>query len=211
MCGKAPFLRRVTSPAVSFVSFLLKRSKRKSIAEALFSYAPVVCANVLRKTDGSYANRPFFRSESCAEKRLFSVGSPLPPCLLSRFFLKEAKENPLPERCFPMLPSVAPTCSAKRTVHTRTVCFFVSNRMCGMAPFLRRTTSPAVPFVSFLLRRKEAKENPLPKRCFPMLPPLAPTCCAKRTVHTRTVRFFVSFVSFLQERKLFPAIVYPIR
>ena len=129
MCGKAPFLRRVTSPAVPFVSFLLRR--------------------------------------------------------------KEAKENPLPERCFPVLPSFAPTCSAKRTVHTRTVRFFVSNRMCGKAPFLRRVTSPAVPFVSFLLRRKEAKENPLPKRCFPMLPPLAPTCCAKRTVHTRTVRFFV--------------------
>ena len=129
MCGIAPFLRRTNSPAVPFVSFLLRR--------------------------------------------------------------KEAKENPLPKRCFPMLPSFAPTCCAKRTVHTRTVRFFVSNRMCGIAPFLRRTNSPAVPFVSFLLRRKEAKENPLPKRCFPMLPSFAPTCCAKRTVHTRTVRFFV--------------------
>ena len=100
-----------------------------------------------------------------------------------------------------MLPPFAPTCCAKRTVHTRTVCFFVSNRMYGIAPFLRRTTSPAVPFVSFLLRRKEAKENPLPERCFPMLPPVAPTCSAKRTVHTRTVRFFRS--ESCAEKRLF--------
>ena len=178
----------------------------------LFSRAPVGRANVQRKTDGSYANRPFFRSESCAEKRLFSVGRPLPPCLLSRFFLEEKKQKKIHCR------SVVFPCSrrsrqraAQNGRFIREPSVFSFRIMCGKAPFLRRTTSPAVPFVSFLLRRKEAKENPLPKRCFPMLPSFAPTCCAKRTVHTRTVRFFVSFVSFLQERKLFPAIVYPIR
>ena len=171
-------------------------------------FAPTCCA---KRTVHTRTVR-FFRSESCAEKRLFSVGSPLPPCLLSRFFLEEKKQKKIHCR------SVVFPCSrrlrqraAQNGRFIREPSVFSFRIMCGKAPFLRRVTSPAVPFVSFLLRRKEAKENPLPKRCFPMLPPLAPTCCAKRTVHTRTVRFFVSFVSFLQERKLFPAIVYPIR
>ena len=76
---------------------------------------------------------------------------------------------------------------------------------------------------SFLFRRKEAKENQL-RSSFPsVLLPFSPTCCTKRTVQMRTVRFFVpgrtrrkasflrliispavSFVSFLQEKKSFP-------
>ena len=74
--GKPPFLRKTSAPAVSFVSFLQekksfpypflsrkKRKKRKSIAEQLSFFAPAASANVLHKTDGSYVNRPFFRSK----------------------------------------------------------------------------------------------------------------------------------------------------
>ena len=84
-------------------------------------------------------------------------------------------------------------------------------------------TEPATDPPSFLFRRKEAKENQL-RSSFPsVLLPLSPTCCTKRTVHIRTVRFFVtsrtcgktsfrrlinspamSFVSFLQEKKSSP-------
>ena len=75
-CGKPPFLRKTPFPAVSFVSFLQEKKsfpfpflfrkkgkKRKSIAEQLSFFAPAASANVLHKTDGSNANRPFFRSK----------------------------------------------------------------------------------------------------------------------------------------------------
>ncbi len=74
--GKPPFLRKTSAPAVSFVSFLQekksfpypflsrkKRKKRKSIAEQLSFFAPAASVNMLHKTDGSNANRPFFRSK----------------------------------------------------------------------------------------------------------------------------------------------------
>ena len=75
-CGKPPFLRKTPFPAVSFVSFLQEKKtfpfpflfrkkgkKRKSNAEQLSFAAFAASANMLHKTDGSYVNRPFFRSK----------------------------------------------------------------------------------------------------------------------------------------------------
>ncbi len=103
-CGKPPFLRKTSAPAVSFVSFLQEKKsfpfpflfrkkgkKRKSNAEQLSFFAPAASVNMLHKTDGSHTNRPFFRS----------------------------------------------------------LC-----RTCGKPPFLRKTSAPAVSFVSFLQEKK---------------------------------------------------------
>ena len=122
----------------------------------------------------------------------------LPPSFLFR--RKEAKENQLRLSFFSPLLSLSPTCNTKRTVHIRTVRFSLPNRTCGKTSFLRKTSSPAVSFVSFLqekktyppsflFRRKEAKENQLRLSFFSPLLSLSPTCNTKRTVHIRTVRF----------------------
>ena len=105
--GKPPFLRKTSAPAVSFVSFLQekksfpypflsrkKRKKRKSIAEQLSFFAPAASVNMLHKTDGSYVNRPFFRSlcRTCG-KPPFLRKTPFPAVSFVSF-LQEKKTSP---------------------------------------------------------------------------------------------------------------------
>ena len=80
--------------------------KRKSIAEQLSFCAPAVFANVLHKTDGSNANRPFFLFRAGhAGKHLFTDKSTAPQCLLFLFF-KKRNRSPLEEKkSFPPLVS----------------------------------------------------------------------------------------------------------
>ena len=47
--------------------------KRKSSAEQLSFFAPAAFANALHKTDGSYVNRPFFRSKQNVRKSISSL------------------------------------------------------------------------------------------------------------------------------------------
>ena len=68
----------------------------------------------------------------------------------------------------------SPTCCIKRTVHIRTVRFFVPGRTWGKASFLRLIIYPAVSFVSFLQEKKtppfkkKRKRSPVEhKRSFP--------------------------------------------
>ena len=77
------------------------------------------------------------------------------------FRRKEAKENQLRLSFFSPLLSLSPTCNTKRTVHIRTVRLSLPNRTCGKTSFLRKTSSPAVSFVSFL---QEKKSYPFKKR-----------------------------------------------
>ena len=77
------------------------------------------------------------------------------------FRRKEAKENQRRESGFSALQPLSPTCNTKRTVHIRTVRFSLPNRTCGKTSFLRKTSSPAVSFVSFL---QEKKSFPFKKR-----------------------------------------------
>ena len=87
---------------------------------------------------------------------------PCPPRLRVSFPVQadHAKENHLRSSCSPLLLPFSPTCYTKRTVHMETIRFSVQlGRMCGKPPFLRKKTSPAVSFVSFL---QEKKSSPLP-------------------------------------------------
>ena len=187
MCGKASFLRKTSSPAVSFVSFLQEKksypflfflerkgSKRKSSVEKLFFAVPAASADTMHKTDGSHTNRPFLCSKQNVQETAFSQKNTLPRsvfCFFSSrkeivppsflFRRKEAKENRLRESCFSVLLPFSITCNTKRTVHIRTVRFSVSSWMCGKASFLRKTSSPAVSFVSFL---QEKKSYPLQEK-----------------------------------------------
>ena len=70
------------------------------------------------------------------------------------FRRKEAKENQVRLSFFSALLPLSPTCSTKRTVHIRTVRFYVLSRMCGKVSFLRKNPLPAVSFVSFLQEKK---------------------------------------------------------
>ncbi|MDD7138688.1 MAG: hypothetical protein PUH73_00105 [Clostridium sp.] len=73
-----------------FLFFLERKgSKRKSSAEQLLFAAVAFFANMLHKTDGSYGNHPFFRSEQDMRETSFSPKENLPPqCLLFLFFKK---------------------------------------------------------------------------------------------------------------------------
>ena len=55
-----------------------------------------------------------------------------------------------------MLLPFSSTCYTKRTVHIRTVRFFVPSRTCGKASFLSLIISPAMSFVSFLQEKKSS-------------------------------------------------------
>ena len=79
--------------------------KRKSSAEQLPPCAPAVFPNVLHKTDGSNANRPFFRSKQGVRESIYSQINQLPRnvfCFFSSrkeivpllFFLEEKKSFP---------------------------------------------------------------------------------------------------------------------
>ena len=82
-----------------------------------------------------------------------------PPSFLFR--RKEAKENHLRNSFLSALLLLSLTCYTKRTIHIRTVRFSLPNRTCGKTSFLRKTSSPAVSFVSFL---QEKKTYPFKKR-----------------------------------------------
>ena len=70
------------------------------------------------------------------------------------FRRKEAKENHLRNVYFPLLLTVSPTCSAKRTAHIRAGRFFVSSWMCAKTPSVRN--APLSRFVfCFFSSRKE--------------------------------------------------------
>ena len=145
------------------------------------------------KTDGSHTNRPFFRALCRTSGKPPFLRKTSSPAMSFVSFLQEKKSYPL--------------------------LFFLEEKTVS----LRGKRSPLRRTSSFLFRRKEAKENQL-RSSFPsVLLPFSPTCCTKRTVHIRTVRFLVpyrtcgktsfrrlinypamSFVSFLQEKKSFP-------
>ena len=100
------------------------------------------------------------------------------------FRRKEAKENRLRNSCLSVLLPFSPTRCTKRTVQMRTVRFYVLSRTCGKPPFLRKTSSPAVSFVSFLQEKKSSpfkkrKRPPLEEKKnvpFNVLPPEKVTC-----------------------------------
>ena len=115
------------------------------------------------------------------------------------FRRKEAKENHLRNVYFPLLLTVSPTCSAKRTAHIRAVRFLVSSWMCAKTPSVRNAPLSRYVFCFFssrkeivplLFRRKEAKENHLPDLLLRFSLHFAQFCCAKRTAHIRAGRFF---------------------
>ena len=108
MYRKPPFPRKTSSPAVSFVSFLQekksspllfflerKENKRKSFAGQLLLCAFVALVNVLHKTDGSYVNRPFFRSGQDERESIFSQKDILPRSVFC-FFSSRKEIVPLP-------------------------------------------------------------------------------------------------------------------
>ena len=137
---------------------------------ALFS---TFCAILLHKTDGSHTSRPFFRCKLDVREAAFCPKSPPQPlCLLFLFFKKrnrspsflfrrkEAKENHLRNVYFPLLLTVSPTCSAKRTAHIRAGRFFVSSWLCAKTPSVRNI--PPQPrcllFLFFKKRNRSLKE-----------------------------------------------------
>ena len=85
---------------------------------------------------------------------------PCPPRLRASFPVQtdHAKESHLRNSCSSLLLSFSRTCYTKRTVHIRTVRFYAPSRTCEKPPFLRKTSFPAMSFVSFL---QEKKSSPL--------------------------------------------------
>ena len=86
------FKKRNRSPFLFFLKG--KGSKRKSSAEQLLFAAVAFFANVLHKTDGSYGNRPFFRSEQDMRETAFSPKENLPRSVFC--FFSSRKEIVLP-------------------------------------------------------------------------------------------------------------------
>ena len=86
------FKKRNRPPFLFFLE--RKGSKRKSSAEQLLFAAVAFFANVLHKTDGSYGNRPFFRSEQDMRETAFSPKENLPRSVFC--FFSSRKEIVLP-------------------------------------------------------------------------------------------------------------------
>ena len=188
---------------MSFVSFLqekkssslpfLSRKKRKQ-KKVICGAVALRCCCLFRQRatqNGRFIWKPsvFSFRAGHAGNRLFSERKPPPQCLLFLFFKKRnrppflfflkgkgSKRKSSAEQFSPLLLPFSPTCYTKRTVHMETVRFFVPSRTCGKPPFLRKKTSPAVSFVSFLqekksssLRRKEIvplrNRTPIRPRC----------------------------------------------
>ena len=100
--GRLPFLSRKKKRSACagsaglqtdvFLFFLERKgSKRKSSAEQLLFAAVVFFANMLHKTDGSYVNRPFFRSKRDVRESIFSQLNQLPRNVFC--FFSSRKEN----------------------------------------------------------------------------------------------------------------------
>ena len=102
--GKRLFPKDSHAPAMPDIPFLKERdrtfvffpkrkgSKRKSIAEELLGCSSAGFADVIHKTDGSYANRPFFVPGS-AGKRLFPKDSHAPQCFVFPLFKKSREKR----------------------------------------------------------------------------------------------------------------------
>ena len=143
-CGKPPFLRKTPSPAVSFVSFLqekkssplpfLSRKKRKQ--------KKVICGAVALRCCC------LFREHATQNGRF--------ACEPSSFLFrrKEAKENQLRNSFFFCAPAAFTNLLHKTDGSHTNRPFFVPSRTCGKPPFLRKTPSPAMSFVSFLQEKK---------------------------------------------------------
>ena len=172
--------------------FLEEKKQKKVICGTGFPAAPAAFAGLQHKNGQLACERPFFVPRRMCEKRLFYACYPQPLCLLFLFFKKrnrspsflfrrkEAKESHLRNVYFPLLLTVSPTCSTKRTAHIRAGRFFCckldvrENAFCPKCTpqplrllflfFKKRNRSP-----SFLFRRKEAKENHLPDWFFALL------------------------------------------
>ena len=166
---------------MSFVSFLQekksfpfpflsrKKRKQKKVECGTAFLRRFCCFRQHAAQNGRFVCEPsvFMLQAECARKRLFSDKPSVPQCLLFLFFKKRnrspilfflerkgRKENQL-RNSFPSLLLLLPsTCCTKRTVQMRTVRFSVPSRTCGKPPFLRKTSAPAVSFVSFLQEKK---------------------------------------------------------
>ena len=82
--------------------------KRKSIAEQLSFCAPAVFANVLHKTDGSNANRPFFCSGQDVRESIYSQINQLPRNVFCFFSSRKEivpfrRKEIVPPHSFPLL------------------------------------------------------------------------------------------------------------
>ena len=133
--------------------------------------------------------RPFFVPRRMCEKRLFYACYPQPLCLLFLFFKKrnrspsflfrrkEAKESHLRNVYFPLLLTVSPTCSTKRTAHIRAGRFFCckldvrENAFCSKCPLSRfvfcffSSRKEIVPLLFFLEEKKSfPKRNRTPSK-----------------------------------------------
>ena len=153
----------------------------------------VALVNVLHKTDGSYVNRPFFRSGQDVRESIFSQKDILPRYVFCFFssrkeivplsFLFRRKNGQLAREAQPLRRTDAGTSCVVVGRNTTRVCLPPPPCLCPCPPRLR---------ACFPVQADLAKENHLRKSYYSALLPFPPTCYTKRTVHIRTVRFFRS-------------------
>ena len=154
------------------------------------------------------------------------------------FRRKEAKENHLRNVYFPLLLTVSPTCSAKRTAHIRAGRFFVSSWLCAKTPSVRNaplsryvfcffsSRKEIVPLLFFLEEKKQKKiicricfcaslcilRNPVAQNGRLTYEPAVflfqAGCARKRLLSEMPPSAAMSFVSFLQEKKSFPLLFF---
>ena len=86
----------VSAAPARLLSRASRPRKRKSSAEQLLLCAFVALVNVLHKTDGSYVNRPFFRSGQDVRESIFSQKDILPRYVFC-FFSSRKEIVPLSE------------------------------------------------------------------------------------------------------------------
>ena len=158
------------------------RKRKSSAAEFLFC-APAAFTNLLHKTDGSHVNRLLFFLEEKKQKKI-NCGTAFSSALLR----------------------LSPTCYTKRTVHIRTVRFFVPSRTYGKALFLRKTPLPRSVFCFFSSRKENVPLSFLSRKKRKQKKVICGTvalrcCCLFREHTTQNGRFVCEPSSFLFRRK----------
>ena len=213
---KTVSLRGKRSPLRRTSSFLFRRKEakenhlRNSCFSALLPLSPCATQN------GRFTYEPSvfpFRAGR-AGKRLFSERHPPPLCLLFLFFKKRnrppfflvektvslrGKRSPSDGRLLFFLEEKTVGLRGKRRpsdgrmqAHPALSSVGIPQRVCLPPPPCLCPCPPRLR-TGFPVQADHAKENHLRKSYYSALLPFQPTCHAKRTVHIRTVRFFVPY------------------
>ena len=154
---------------------------------------PAGFPNTQHKTDGSHTNRPFLCPKQGVREGIFSQIDHLSRSVFC-FFSSRKEIVPLLFFLEEKNGQLAREAQALRRTDAGTSCVVVGrNTTAGMPPSSALSLPvSAAPARQLSRANRPRKRKSSAEQGFSTLLPFSPTCCTKRTVQMRTVRFFCS-------------------